>query len=108
MDSQDKKGIDIQKTILNKNELHNCKRKIVNECQQGNETPYTSKTESLPSNCVNDNKSTKTKKKKKNSYKELMKSAMSSGKSDEKKKEEYQERLRKNLGGGQFSKLDKI
>ena len=37
-----------------------------------------------------------------------MKSAMSSGKSDEKKKEEYQERIRKNLGGGQFSKLDKI
>ena len=37
-----------------------------------------------------------------------MKTAMSSGKTDKKKKEEYQEKLMKNLGGGQFSKLDKI
>jgi hypothetical protein len=37
-----------------------------------------------------------------------MNSVMSSGKTDEKKTQEYQERLRKNLGGGQFSKLEKI
>ena len=43
MDNQDKKEIDIQQTILKKDELYNCKRKVVNECQQGNESPSTSK-----------------------------------------------------------------
>ena len=115
MDNQDKKRIDVEKTIFNKDELYNCKRKIVNQCQQENESPSTSKSENLPSKSENlpsksliDNQNAKPKKKKKNSYKELMKTAMSSGKTDKKKKEEYQEKLMKNLGGGQFSKLDKI
>ena len=63
MDNQDKKEIDIQQTILKKDELYNCKRKVVNECQQGNESPSTSKSENLPSNSQS-NQEKKPKKKK--------------------------------------------
>ena len=48
------------------------------------------------------------KKKKKNSYKNLINSIVNVEKTDDQIKEEYKEKMANVLGGGTFSKLDKI
>ncbi len=61
-------------------------------------------------NKVNDEnlKKKNQKKPKKKKYKDLIGSIMSSSISEEEEKRLHQEKLQKSLGGGQFSKLDKI
>ena len=48
------------------------------------------------------------KSKKKSSYKDFMKSMMGPRKTDKQVQSDHQEKLMKNLGGGAFSKIDKI
>lgn len=61
-------------------------------------------------NKVNDEnlKKKNQKKSKKKKYKDLIGSIMSSSISEEEEKRQHLEKLQKSLGGGQFSKLDKI
>lgn len=48
------------------------------------------------------------KKKKKNPYKDFLKDALKSKKTTNKRILEFKDDLRKNMGGGAFSKIDKI
>ena len=50
----------------------------------------------------------KKKKKKKNSYKDMMSGIMAPTRSEEEARKEYEEKMKQTLGGGEFSKLDKI
>ena len=50
----------------------------------------------------------KSKKNKKFSFKKFLKNAMKSKKTDEEKRIEYQNKIKQNMGGGTFSKIDKI
>eukprot|EP01083_Nonionella_stella_P155846 504015_1 len=52
--------------------------------------------------------SPKKKKKKKNSYANMMASVMNTEVSEEDKQKEIDDKLKRSMGGGQFSKLDKI
>ena len=57
---------------------------------------------------INSKKVKKKKKSKKFSFKKFLKNAMKSKKTDEEKRIDYQNSIRKNMGGGTFSKIDKI
>ena len=50
----------------------------------------------------------KKKKKKKNNYKDMMSGIMAPTRSEEEARKEYEEKMKQTLGGGEFSKLDKI
>lgn len=50
----------------------------------------------------------KKKKKKKNNYKDMMSGIMAPTRSEEEAKKEFEEKMKRTLGGGEFSKLDKI
>lgn len=50
----------------------------------------------------------KKKKRKKNSYKSFLKSAMKSSKTEAVKKQEYKEKITDGMGGGSFSKMNKL
>ena len=52
--------------------------------------------------------SPKKKKKKKNAYASMMAGVMAPTLTDEEKKRENDEKIKRSMGGGQFSKLDKI
>ena len=63
---------------------------------------------SLQTNCNKIQLNNKKKKKKKNKYNDFIKSIMTSNKNDDKIKKNHKKYLKKNLGGGNFSKIDKI
>ena len=50
----------------------------------------------------------KSRKNKKFSFKKFLKNAMKSKKTEEEKRIEYQNKIKQNMGGGTFSKIDKI